>query len=419
MLTRLTLWIRPVSAIIAIFFLILAGLSACTSNANPTNNQSPITIGVSLSLTGDFSTDGKATKQGYELWADLTNKNGGLLGRQVRLDILNDASKTEQTITNYEKLIAQDHVNFVVGPFADDFTVAGARVAQRHHYLFLEGIGTAPSTFQQNLDNLFAVSLPATRYLSTFVDYVLSLPKDVRPKTVAYVTSDDPFTQPQIDNAKPQFEAGGLKTLLYTVYPAETTDYKPIAQKIIASGADVVVLGTLGEPDCVAYLQAFKQQHFNPKLIVATAGPDQGDAFVKALGGPQIAEGMIVPNDGWWPSKGQDAFQQQQFVSGYLAKYGGSQNDISSDTVQAFSVMQVLAQAVNKIHSLDNVALMQVLRTNTFSTLQGPVKFGPDGQNIAAIPFLFQWQKGQLIPVFPLSQAQQNPEFPKPAWPTS
>lgn len=406
------------STIVAVF-LVSAVLSACGSNTNPTNNQGPIKIGVSLSLTGDFSADAQATQRGYELWADLTNKSGGLLGRQVQFDFLNDASKTEQTTTNYEKLISQDHVNFVVGPFADDFTVAGARVAQRHHYLFLEGIGTSPSTFQQNLDNLFSVSLSATKYLNTFVDYVLSLPKDIRPKTVAYATSDDPFTQPQIDTAKPQFEAGGLKTALYTVYPAETSDFTPIAQKIIASGADIVILGTLGLSDCAAYMKAFKQQHFNPKLIVATSGPDQGDAFVKALGGTQSVEGLIVPNDGWWPTKAQDAFQQQQFISGYVAKYGGSQDDISSDSVQAFSVMQVLAQAINKIHSLDNVALMQVFRANTFSTLQGPVKFGADGQNIASIPFLFQWQKGHLIPVFPLNQALQNPEYPKPAWPTS
>ena len=119
-------------------------------------------------------------------------------------------------------------------------------------------------------------------------------PSSQRPTSIAYATEDDPFTQPQVDTARALFEQEGIKTASYQVYPAETTDYNPIADKIIASGAQVVVVGTL-LPDVSAFIQRFKQQHYNPQALIATAGPDQGDQFTKAIGGPS------QPKRSWYP----------------------------------------------------------------------------------------------------------------------
>src|SRR5258708_4653821 len=110
----------------AIAAALLAGCtSSGTSSAPPTTNASakaPIVIGASLSLTGDFSIDGNAFKRGYELWASDVNAAGGLLGRQVQLKILNDASSPTQVVTNYQQLISSDHVNLTFGPFSSLLT---------------------------------------------------------------------------------------------------------------------------------------------------------------------------------------------------------------------------------------------------------------------------------------------------------
>jgi len=405
---------KVLAAVIFIFTLLL---SACAQNSTTNGNASqtgPVKVGISLSLTGDNSADGQATLQGYQTWADFINGHGGLLGHQVQLVWYDDGSKTEQTRINYEKLISNDHVNFVVGPFSDNFTVTGAEVAMRHNYAFLEGIGTAPGDFKHGLTNLFAVSLSAEAYLTSFVNYILSLPASLRPKTVAYATSEDPFTKPQIDHAKSLLDAGGITNALYEVYPAENADPTGPALKVVASHADIVLLGTLGAQDCGAFMKTFIQQHFNPKLIIATAGPDQGDNFIKAVGGVKHTEGVLVPNDGWWPQV--NTYQNSEFVQLITSKFHLGPADISSDSVQAFSVGQVLQQAVQKAQSLDNGKVMDTLRHTTFQSLQGPVQFGSDGQNTASVAFLFQWQKGNLIPVYPQSQAQANVEYPKPAW---
>jgi branched-chain amino acid transport system substrate-binding protein len=395
-------------------------LSACVTSNSSTNSNSgnsipagPIKIGVSLSLTGDNQADGQATQQGYNTWAAYVNSHGGLLGHQVQMVYYDDGTKTDQTRANYEKLITVDKVNFVVGPFNDPQTITGAEVALQHHMAFIEGIGTGPEVFTKGLSNLFAVSLSATAYFKSFVNYILSLPTSMRPLTAAYATSDDGFTQPQIESALPLLEQGGIKTVLHEVYPAENADPTGPAQKVVNSHADIVLLGTLGLQDCVAHLKTFIAQHYNPKLIIASAGPDQGQAFIQAIG-LKNTQGLLVPNDGWWPAAKN--YQNAEFVPFIEQQLKIGAADISSDQVQAFSVGQVLEQALNQTKSLDNQKLISVLRAGTFQSLQGPVGFDSTGQNKLSVPYLFQWQNGNLIPVFPSAQAQANVLYPKPNW---
>jgi branched-chain amino acid transport system substrate-binding protein len=418
---RTALWQQPIVKIVGVLIAALIVLSACggsTSTATSTATSQPTTpikIGISLSLSGDFSADGKAFQQGYQLWADTVNSHGGVLGRQVQLDILSDASSTTQVVTNYQKLITVDHCDIVFGPFSTLLTKPASVVVARYGYAMIEGAGGGPSVFTRGLHNLFDVSPPVANLLVSFTQYILSLPAGQRPTTAAYATQNDPFTQPQVDTAKQLLEQGGVKTVSYQVYPAETTDYTPIAQKMIASNAQVVVVGTL-LPDVVAYIQAFKQQHYNPQAMIATAGPDQGSQFTNAIGGAPSAEGIFVPNGGWYPSI--NTFQNAQMVKDYLAKYGGTADGISSDVAEAFSVGQVFQQAATNSNSIDNAKLITQLHSGkTYQSVQGAVKFNEQGENILGTGYLFQWQKGSLVSVYPASQATASPEFPKPNWP--
>ncbi|MBA2392701.1 MAG: amino acid ABC transporter substrate-binding protein [Ktedonobacteraceae bacterium] len=392
----------------------IIGLVGCSQSAS-FQNTTPVKIGVSVSTSGDFAADGKALEQGYQLWEEAVNGRGGLLGRPVQFDFMNDNSTPEQVAANYHKLISVNHDDLVAGPFSTSLTIAASPVVKQSNYAFVEGAGVAPKVFAAKYDNLFSVSLPATNYLKSFVYYILSLPQSLRPKTVAYASNDDFFTQPQIDSVRTLLDQGGVQSVFYDIYPAATTNYTPIAQKLVQAHPDIVILGTDGQQDSVAFMKYFKQKKFNPSAIIATAGPDQGTQFTKPLGGNQSVEGIFVPNGGWFPTVNN--YQNSQFVKDYLAKYGGAATDISADTVEAYSVGQVIEQAVTKAHSLDNTKLIEELHADIFNTLQGAVKFASDGQNSVAAAFLFQWQNGKLIVVFPSSSAAANPEFPKKTWP--
>jgi branched-chain amino acid transport system substrate-binding protein len=374
----------------------------------------PIKIGISLSLSGDFSADGTGFQQGYQLWADTINKNGGLLGREVVLDIVSDSSDPDQVQTNYQKLITVDKVDLVFGPYSSLLTKPSSVVANRYGYAMVEGAGGAPSVFDRGLKNIFDVALPIINNLDSYTAYILALPKDQRPATAAYATEDDPFTQPQIDKTRGLLEKAGIKTVSYQVYPAETTDFNPIADKVIDSKADIVVGGTF-LPDVVAFIQRFKQQHYNPKSFIATSGPDNGDDFIKAIGGADSAEGIMFANL-WYPTAtfaGND-----EMVKAYLAQYGGTADGINGDVAEGYSVGQVVAQAVTKINSLNNAKLIAELHSgNTYTTVEGPVKFDAVGQNVVALASLFQWQGGKTLPVYPDAAALAPAVFPKPNWP--
>ena len=295
-----------------------------TATSSSPSTKAPITIGASLSLTGDFSADGQAFERGYELWASDVNAKGGLLGRQVTLKILNDNSSPTQVQTNYQTLFAQDKVDLAFGPFSSLLTTPSASVAARYGYALVEGAGGAPSVFESpanvSAHNVFDVSLPIEDELIPFVNWVASLPPSQRPKTAAYPMADDPFADPPVQLAQQKLQALGVKTVYSKIFPEEESSYKPAADQVAATGAQAVLLGSTDVPTVSAFMQAFEQQHYNPKMFICAAGPDQGAAFTSAVGKGN-ATGMMVPN-GWYPGYANPA--SQAMVNEYVAKYGGS-----------------------------------------------------------------------------------------------
>jgi branched-chain amino acid transport system substrate-binding protein len=397
-----------------------AAAGSTSSSSSPSASKTPITIGASLSLTGDFSADGQAFERGYQLWASDVNKAGGLLGRQVTLKILNDNSSPTQVQTNYQTLFASDKVDLAFGPFSSLLTTPSASVAARYGYALVEGAGGAPTVFaspaNQSAHNVFDVSLPIEDELVPFVNWVASLPPGERPKTAAYPMADDPFADPPVQLAQQRLQALGVKTVYSKIFPEEESSYKPAADQVAATGAQAVLLGSTDVPTVAAFMQAFEQQHYNPKMFICAAGPDQGAAFTSAVGKGN-ATGMMVPN-GWYPGYANP--ESQAMVNEYVAKYGGSPSDVNADVAEAYSVGQVMAQAVKATGGTDNAKIITYLHSGvTLSTVQGPVRFDNLGKNSSAAAFTFQWQKegtafNQVLPVSAAgSVAIINP---KPNW---
>ena len=402
---------KPVSLILAGLGLTLAACGSGSGGGGTPQAGTPITIGVSVSLTGDFSGDGKALVQGYDLWAQDINAKGGLLGHKVTMKYVDDASSTQQVVTNYQNLITQNKVALVFGPFSSLLTIPASTVVDRYGYAFPEPAGGGPQVFNRGLHSVFFVQPAAVEdNLVSFTKWLLSLPAGQRPATAAYATQNDPFTQPQVDKAKGLLEAGGVTTASYKVYGTEPIDWTPLAQQVVNSNADVVILGTQ-EPDGVAFIKVFQQQHFNPKALVETTGPDQGKDFSDKVGAANT-EGVMVPAT-WWSSA--KAAGNNTFTSEFVAKYGGAAAGISADAAEAYSVGQVVDQAATKANSIDNAALISALHSGTYQTIQGPMAFDSTGKPNGS-SFLVQWQNGQTVPVYPSSAAVAQPEFPKPAF---
>ncbi|MGD0554051.1 MAG: amino acid ABC transporter substrate-binding protein [Streptosporangiaceae bacterium] len=395
--------------------LVAATVVGCSgSGSGNATSKSPIVIGAALSLSGDDSADGIAYERGYTLWANDVNKAGGLLGRQVKLDILNDNSDPTQVVTDYQKLININHADLLFGPFSSLLTKPAAGVANRYGYAFVEGAGGAPSVFQLGYHDLFDVSLPVIGDLVPLINWVKSLPASQRPKSISYVTSTDPFTQPQVTQAQQDLSAAGIPTAYNKSFPAEVTDYLPIADQVAGAKADAVILGSVDVPTVSAFIHAFAQQHYEPKFFIATSGPDQGAAFVQAVGASDT-NGVMVPNP-WYP--GEDIPASQKVVNEYVTKYGGPADQVNSDVAEAYSVGMVMAQAVTAVKSLNQTAIINYLHSGvTLTSAQGPVQFNSLGENLKPAAYVFQWQNGKFVQVLPVgASGSVSIQYPKANW---
>jgi branched-chain amino acid transport system substrate-binding protein len=409
------LWHKGGVAVGAAVLVLALGACASSSNnagasASPSAGK-PLVIGASVSLTGDFADSGKAVQRGYDLWAKEVNAKGGILGRQVTIKIVDDASSPTQVVSNYQNLINRDKVDLVFGPFSSLLTVPASQVAKRYGYSFLEPAGGGPKVFEQKLDNLFFVQpAPVVKSGEVFADWILSLPADQRPKTAAYTELDDPFAQPIAENVRARFEAAGIKTVYKQVYPAETQDFSAIMAKVVAANPDVLVGGTQNE-DAYAQVKTLVQLKFSPKFMFLSNGANSPLEFPTKVGAQNTA-GIFSAGD-WYP--GSTAAGSADFTAAYIKANGGTADTIDNSSAEAYACGQILELVAAKTKKIDNATIISTLHQGTWATLLGDLSWGPDGAPTGSFN-LIQWQGGKLVPVYPDAVAKSKPVYPKPSW---
>lgn len=373
--------------------------------------EDPILIGVSLPLTGDFSEPGKGVQRGYEAWAAYVNENGGLLGRQVELSILDDQSSADRVASDYERLINQDDVDLVFGPFSTRLVVPAAQVALDYGFLFVEPAGAAEEVFNQGFTNLFyAAPAVADDHYNYLADYLIGLPEGERPETVAYAAMDDPFAQGTAYGLKDKLEAEGFETVVDEVYPPNTTDFSAIAAQIADSEADMVVGGTQYQ-DAVNLIIALQQLDYQPDIAAFSTAPTNPE-FPAAIG--DQTEGILAPT-GYTPDATYES--NTEFVEFYTEREGGPP---AEDEANAWTTGQVVAAAVEAVGCADpspecQGQLIDWLRENEVDTVVGPLSWDAEGRPDGA-HLIQQYVDGEIRIVLPDDAEEAEFVFPKPEW---
>ena len=368
----------------------------------------PIKIGASLPLTGDFSEPGSAAKLGYELWVEEGNNAGGLLGRPVEFVLYDNASDPDTAVADYERLITEDKVDLVVGPFSSRLVIPTSEVAAKYGYAFPEPAGGAPHVFDRGLTNIFfAQPAPGAEQAIPFADYILGLPEADRPKTFVVISADDPFNLGVVENAEVLLVAGGMELLLKEVYPPDTKDFSSIAAKVADLDPDLVVGGTIFE-DSVGQINAYREAGYQPRGAFFTTGPSLPKEFREALG--DATEGVFSAIS-WYEESTTET--NPEFVAAYHAKYGA--DPIAEDSANAYTVGQIVQQAVENTQSIDNAVLIDEMHSATFTTVVGPLSFDEVGKPKGSFMIL-QWRGDGYLIVYPDFAQQADPIWPKPEW---
>jgi branched-chain amino acid transport system substrate-binding protein len=391
-------------------------LSACLASPEQGGGEAddpdaPIVVGVSLPLTGDFAEPGKGVQRGYEAWAAHVNENGGLLGRQVELVIVDDQSNADRVASDYERLINQDGVDLIFGPFSTRLVVPAAQVAQDYGFLFVEPAGAAAEVFEQGFDNLFyAAPAIADDHYDHLVEYVLALPEAERPKTVAVASMDDPFAQGTAHGLRDQLADAGVEVAVDEVYPPNTTDFSGIAAKIADSKADLLIVGSQYQ-DGVNLVVALQQQGYQPQMAAISGAPTNAE-FPEAIG--EKTEGILAPT-GYTPTAPYPS--NQEFVEFYEAEHGSPP---AEDEANAWTTGQVVAAAVEAVECADpspecQEQLVAWLKENEVETVVGPLSWDAQGRPQSA-HLIQQYVDGEIKIVLPDDVKEADLVHPKPAW---
>lgn len=370
----------------------------------------PIVVGISLPLTGDFAEPGLGVQRGYETWASVVNENGGLLGRQVELKILDDASDATRVVQDYEALIAQDQVDLVMGPFSTRLVVPASRVADEYGMLFVEPAAAAAEVFENGFDNIFyAAPAIAPDHYNHLVEYILSMPEDERPQTMAVAAQDDPFAQGTAYGLRDQLAEAGVEVLVDEVYPPNQTDFNAIAAQIASADPDLLVGGTLYQ-DAVNLILALQQLDYQPRMAAFSTAPTNPE-FAAAIGGD--SEGILAPvgydNSAPWPSNAE-------FVEAHTELHGEPPLE---DEANAYTTGQVVAAAVEAAGCAEQGEcqrkLIDFLRDATVDTVVGPLAWDEAGRPNGA-HMILQYIDGEITTVLPADASEADLVYPKPEW---
>ena len=351
--------------------------------------QEPIRIGFSMALTGGLAGAGKPALIGMEIWRDDVNEAGGLLGRPVEFVYYDDQTQPATVPRIYTKLLNVDNVDLVVSGYGTNLIAPAMPIVMRKGMVFMSLFGLAANE-QFNYDRYFQIMPAGPEPKEDWSRPFINLATDKGLQTIALVGADAEFAQNAVDGARINAEAAGLEIVYDESYPPSTTDFTPIIRAIQATNPDVVYVGSY-PPDSAGMVRAANELNLQTKLFGGGMVGLQYASLQTSLG-PML--NGIVNYDFWVPEPTLDFPGIHEFLAKYEERAEGQGVDPLGHYLPpfAYAYMQVLGDAIEAVGSLDQEALAAHIRDNTFETVVGPVKFGPNGEWATSRTLMVQFQ---------------------------
>jgi branched-chain amino acid transport system substrate-binding protein len=360
--------------------------------AAPAFAEDTITIGMTLSKTGSLNVDSVAQYKGSELWRDQVNAAGGIKagGKSYKIKFVDydDQSQGGRVQQLYTRMIVQDHAQFLFSPYSSGLSATAAVITEQYGKIMLVGGGAEGKIFQLGNKYLFQCITAADHYLS---GAIAALKEKTQTASIAFVYSDDPFSRAVVTAAREQAKAAGFKEVLVESYPASTTDFSAIINKIISSKADVF-MGGGHYPDGATLARQLFDQKVHLKQTSILVAPDSPK--FKTLG--DAAVGVTVPSQ-WEPAvtyKPDFGPTPAEFAKAYEAAFHtGVDYHAASGYVEGL----LLQHAIEKAGSIDQAKVAAELTKMNVTTFFGQYKVSQDakehGLQQSHQMVLAQWQK--------------------------
>ncbi len=378
--------------------------------------QPPIRIGASIAHTGAYAAPAQNQLRGYRLCVKHTNEKGGVLGRKLELLVEDDRSQPATAARIYEKLITQDRVDAILGPYASPITEAVADVSEKHRMPMVATQGAATSTYRKGRKFVFMVPSAAEVYLEGVID--IAAKRGL--KTVAVIGEDTLFARAVTQGTVELARKKGLEVLLVEAYPKGQADFAAILSRVRAANPDLIAAATYFD-DAVAITRQLKELDVNPRMFAVTVGGDLlkfyetlGRSAEYVYGAAQwepelvtLRAGGLIPIARHYPGA-------REFVEAYRKEFPGA--DFSYHSAGGYGGCQVLVEALRRAGSLDGEKIRDAILRMDMNTVYGGFRVDADGFQVAHRMVTFQWQDGKKVIVWPEDLAPGTPRFPTPPW---
>jgi branched-chain amino acid transport system substrate-binding protein len=365
-------------------------------------DERPIRVGVTVALTGHYAVSGEAELEGIQMWVHDINQRGALLGRRVELVYYDDKSDPATSARLYERLITEDKVDLLLGPYGSDLTLAASQVAERHGIPMVATGAASSDIWSRGYRNIFGVDAQATHYM----DLLIESAAGAGLTTIALVYGDSDFPRQVAEGVRARAAEYNMRVVFDREYEPKTADYAGLVQAMKAARPDVVIGGTYYD-DSVALVRAAKAVDFSPRAFAFTVGPAYKE-FVEELGAD--ANGMlgIVA----WMRSGAIPMAMD-FSYRYKEKFGHNASYVAAI---GYGAAQVLEAGVRLAGKLDNDAIRQQLGTMKFQSILGRYAVDETGMQTAKDTYVMQVQDGHRLLVLPKGMQESKVEYPFRPW---
>ena len=373
-----------------------------------------VRVGLTASLSGQFSGQGVQALEGARAWAGDANAAGGIpLGRggprlAVQLVSYDDQSKPADARALTERLIVDDGVDLLLGPYSSSLAMAAAEVAEEHRRVLWNHGGASDGIYYRGFQWVVGILTPASRYLLGVVDLVKDL--DPHASTMAVLhSSTGSFSAAVASGAEEHAHQRGFRTVFRAQFHSPATDFSDTLEALAREAPDLIIgVGRIEDDLLLARQLVARGQGARAIALVAPGigqfGESLGPGAYGFMGPSQWEPGVAYTPD-YGPSAHELARRHPRFGPG-----GGDYA-----MAQAYAAGLVAQRCVEKAASLDNQALRAAAAHLEFTTFYGPFKIdGRTGCQIGRPVVIVQWQGGEKLVVWPRELAQAEPLYPLP-----
>ena len=371
-----------------------------------------ILLGAAVSETGKYAREGKDTRQGYDTWAEwVNNEYGGIkIGDdryQVEIVYYDDEGDPDTATNLVERLITEDEVDFLLGPYSSGLTMSTSAIAEKYGVIMVEGNGASEDIFARGFKNIFAVLTPAGNYTQS----ALKSLADQGAKSVVIAYEDTAFPTSVGVGAQKWAEEYGMEVLAVETYPIDVADVSAIMTKFRDLDPDVFVGGGHFN-DALLFVRASEELGFSPGAMVITVGPSNPE-FPSEVG--DSANYIIGPTQWEATMSWEDEYfgTAAEYAERYESMWGEPPTYQAAESTATALALQL---AIEQAASMDMDAVRNALYDLDVTTFYGPINFDETGKNAGKPMGAIQIQDGVINVIAPEEAAVADLQYPMPPW---